>query len=542
MTFLHPEFIYMMLPVLIVLFALLLTQSEVQEQFFSSKVLEKLRVDTNRLSSRVRNLFYFLMFLFMILALAGPVIEKGVAKVQVKGDAFFIGLDISASMLCDDVYPSRLERSKLILMELLQDARSSRIGLLAFAKESYLLSPPTLDHQSLVFFLKGLQSTHISEQGTNILTLLKAADRLFAENETKKLLIVSDGGDKQDFSREIAFVKERGIQVYILGVATDRGSPLNEPGSSGLRKDGKGDVVISRFNRAISRLAEESGGTFVIIESSEMKALLQKISGDKLNSLEKEQPIYFHLFVFFIGMAMLMLLIATSSFGKGERYHLPALLFFAVSLAQPSLLKAGLLDFRSLDEAKEAYEKEAFRASVKGYHRYGIEHKSAEAIYNEANALYRLGRYEKAIGLYSSIHFVEAQKNHLLYHNLGNALAKLGDEEHLKKAVEAYTKALRFQDDHESRENLAMVEALLQKEKKRAAEQPLPPASVPSTMVHPADGGKKTPAPAALPQEQGMSEREAQKWLKLLGENQKLHPYRIKVDNPDEGGDDEKPW
>lgn len=538
MTFLHPEFIYMMLPILMILFALLLTQSEVQELYFSPRILEKLRVDTNRLSSRARNFFYFLMFLFIILALAGPVTEKGAAKVKVKGDAFFVALDISNSMLCDDLYPNRLERAKLAVTELLKESRSGRIGLLAFAKESYLLSPPTLDHQSIAFFLKGLQSTHISEQGTNVMTLLKAADRLFAQDEEKKLLIVSDGGDREEFSREVAFAKERGIKVSILGVATDRGAALHEPVGSGSKEY----VVISRLNRAISRLAEESGGVFVTIKNLDMAALLERISGDKSTSLEEEQPIYFHLFVFFIGMAMLMLLIATSSFGKGERYHLPALLLFAVSVAQPSLLKAGLLDFRSLDEAKEAYETEAFRTSAKSYHRYGIDHKSAEAIYNEANALYRLGRYEKAAGLYRSIHFVESQKNHLLYHNLGNALAKLGDEEHLKQAVEAYTKALRFQEDNESRENLSMVEELLQKEKKSAAEQPPSAASAPSTMMHPADGSKKTPGETALPQEQGISEREAQKWLKILEENQKLHPYRIKVDNPDEGGDDEKPW
>ncbi|WP_345977085.1 VWA domain-containing protein [Sulfurimonas sp. HSL3-7] len=543
MTFLYPEFIYMMLPVLIVLFALLLTQSEVQEQLFSPKILEKLRVDTNRLSTRVRNFFYFLMFLFIIMALAGPVIEKGIAKVQVKDDAFFVALDISDSMLCDDIYPTRLERAKLTLLELLQAARSSQIGLLAFAKESYLLSPPTLDHRSIAFFLKGLQGTHISEQGTNILTLLKAADKLFAQDGEKKLLIVSDGGDSEAFSREIAFAKERGIKVFVLGVATDRGAPLRESGG-GLRKESAERVVISRLNRGISRLAEESGGTFVSIESMEMNAFLQKISGEKLNPSEKEQPIYFHLFVFFIGMAMLMLLIATSSFGKGERYHLPALLLLAVNLVQPAQLKASLFDYRNLDEAKSAYENEAFRASAKGYHRYGIEHKSAEAIYNEANALYRLGRYERAIGLYNSIHFVEAQKNHLLYHNLGNALVKLGDEAHLKKAVEAYNKALRFQEDQASRENLAMVEELLRKGDRRALKQPAAAAAARSAKMTPEADVKKVPGVTALSQEEerGMSDREAKKWLKILGEHQSLHPYKIAVDDPDEGGDDEKPW
>ena len=120
MTFLHPEFIYLMLPVLLILFGLLLTQSDAQELIFAPESLAKLRVDTDQLSAKVRNLFYFLMFLFIILALAGPVIEKGSAKVKVKDDLFFVALDISDSMLCEDVYPNRLELGKKKIVELLQ--------------------------------------------------------------------------------------------------------------------------------------------------------------------------------------------------------------------------------------------------------------------------------------------------------------------------------------------------------------------------------------------------------------------------------------
>ena len=134
-SFLHPEFIYLMLPALIILFALLLTQREVQEQFFSSRVLAKLRVDTKRLSARVRNVFYFLMFLFIILALAAPVIEKGEAEVKVKGDLFFVALDLSDSMRCKDVYPSRLQVAKQKLLALLKQDRNDRIGLIAFAAD-----------------------------------------------------------------------------------------------------------------------------------------------------------------------------------------------------------------------------------------------------------------------------------------------------------------------------------------------------------------------------------------------------------------------
>jgi Ca-activated chloride channel family protein len=548
-SFLHPEFIYMMLPVLLVLFALLLTQSEVQEQFFSSRVLARLRVDTKRLSARVRNLFYFLMFLFIILALAAPVIERGEATVKAKGDLFFVALDISDSMRCEDVYPNRLELGKQKLLELLRQDSSDRIGLLAFAKSSYLVAPPTFDHDLLTFLLKPMTSTHISEQGTNILTLLKAADKLLAEEEEKKLLIISDGGESRDLSKEIAFAKERGIKVSVLGVGTDEGGVLYNVKGEQIKE--RGSQVISRFNAAFSALALESGGRFVRAGSGDIKELLKSV-GTKRSETEKKK-IYFHLFVLPIGLAMLMLLIATSSFHRGEKYHLPALVAAGLIMAQPPLLKAEVFEFRALEQAKEAYESGDYRSSSREYKRYALEHKSSEAVYNAANGYYKMGRYETAAGLYRSVQFAQAEKNHRLYYNLGNALAKLGDRQHLAEAAEAYKKALKFREERESRENLERVEEALRRgieERKREARQPAssaylkPEKSRAASQNGAAGNGREG---SELPQQQAsgsreMSDREAGKWLKMLDERQVSQKYRIEVADPDEGADDEKPW
>jgi Ca-activated chloride channel family protein len=538
----------MMLPILIVLFALLLTQADAEEKIFAPRVLARLRVDTKRLSSRVRNLFYFLMFLFIILALAGPVVEEGMATVRTHEDRFLVALDISDSMLCEDLYPNRLELSKRKLIALLQEKEpTAAVGLLAFAKESFLLSPPTHDHRTLAFFVRGLQSSSISAQGTNILTLLKAAERLFSQEGRKRLLIISDGGEKRDFSREIAFAKANEIEVYILGVGTDLGAPLRNSAGS-LIKDDAGRNIVSRINRKIAVLAEESGGRFVRIEDLDIPSLLQWINGAGSDQTEKEKPIYVHLFVFFIAAAMVMLLLATSSFTKGEHYRLPVLLLMLLFL-QPLPLKASLFDYRMLDDARESYTKEAYGDSARAYHRYGIKHSSAEAIYNEANALYRAGRFQRAVNLYESIRFVETQKNHSLYHNLGNALARLGTRKDLEKAVEAYRRALTYQEDVESRENLARVEALLQnrKEQMSAAELDVQPVSPSPGMKNEAQREKsqlKNGEKSSTDQERpgGMSEREAEKWLKRLDLTDGRHGYKIEVADPEEGGDDAKPW
>jgi len=536
----------MMLPILIVLFALLLTQGDAEEKIFAPRVLARLRVDTKRLSSRVRNLFYFLMFLFIILALAGPVVEQGKATVRMPEERLLVALDISDSMLCRDLYPNRLEFSKRKLIALLQEMPTNAVGLLAFAKESFLLSPPSRDHRTLAFFVRGLQSSGISAQGTNILTLLKAAERVFGEEGRKRVLIISDGGEKHDFSREIAFAKAKEIEVYILGVGTDLGAPLQDSTGS-LIKDDEGRSVISRLNRKIALLAEESGGRFVRIEELDTPFVMQLIGGAGSDQTEEEKPIYLHLFVFFIAAAMVMLLLATSSFTKGEHYRLPVLLLTLLFL-QPLPLRASLFDYRMLDDARESYTKEAYGESARAYHRYGIKHSSAEAIYNEANALYRVGRFQRAVNLYESIRFAEEQKNHCLYHNLGNALARLGTQKDLEKAVKAYRKALSYQEDAESRENLAKVEALLEKrkEQKSTAEEevPVPPSQGMEKSSQKKEGQRENGVQSSRDQEQPavMSEREAEKWLKRLDQPYGGHGYKIEVDDPEEGGDDAKPW
>ena len=112
MSFLHPEFLYYMLPPLFILFGLLLTQKESHAHFFSQEVMSKLRVSANTLTLKARNALFLLMGFFMILALAQPVIEEGKVEIKAKSADIMIAMDISDSMLASDVYPNRLEAAK----------------------------------------------------------------------------------------------------------------------------------------------------------------------------------------------------------------------------------------------------------------------------------------------------------------------------------------------------------------------------------------------------------------------------------------------
>ena len=181
-------------------------------------------------------------------------------------------------------------------------------------------------------------------------------------------------------------------------------------------------------------------------------------------SLKKEEiqrPIYFQLFAIPIGFAMLMFIIASSSFYRGEKYYVPAVIL-CLYLGSPTPAAASLFDYEVLEAAQRDYELKAYTQSARAYEAYALSHESREAAYNAANGYYRSGAYKRAVALYRSIHFVVDEKNHELSFNLGNALVRLSTLQAFQEAETAYKKALRFKNDQETRENLLWVEKRLQ--------------------------------------------------------------------------------
>ncbi|RLA71634.1 MAG: VWA domain-containing protein [Epsilonproteobacteria bacterium] len=469
MTFLHPEFIYFMLPPVLVLFYFLLTQHEQHLQFFSDEVLSKLRVQTNMMTLKARNGLFLLMFVMLILALAQPVIEDGKVKIQAKSADIMIALDISDSMLAADLYPNRIEHAKKKIMTLLERAKQERIGVMAFAKDAYLVSPLSFDHRAVRFLVKQMQPSHITEKGTDFIQLLNTASRMLQEHDQKYLLVLTDGGDESDFTDAIAFAKEEGIKVFVLGIGTERGAPIK-------RKDGgfityKGETVITHLNHAVAKLATQTGGAYIesVLSDEDMDAMLKEISAktDKRSLAEEEITRYIPLFQYPLGMAMLLLLIATSSMSRRKQVDLPMMLASVIFLLQTTTSEAALFDFQLLEDAKTSYVSEEFNQSARLYADYASRHRTEEAYYNQANALYKAGQFENAAKLFEKIHTPDKQLQAKALHNAGNAYARQGTKGHYQKALEAYEKSLKIHEDTQTRENLEMVKERLKEQEQK---------------------------------------------------------------------------
>ncbi|MEA1918746.1 MAG: VWA domain-containing protein [Campylobacterota bacterium] len=469
MTFVHPEFLYLMLPALAILFLFLISGEEEQNRYFSQEVLEKLQVSSNTLTMKARNAIFFVMFALLIIALAQPVIEDGKVKVKAKSSDIMIALDISDSMLAQDVYPTRLDAAKKKVLDLLKESPQERIGVMAFAKDAYLVSPLSFDHRAVRFLLKQLSTASITEKGTDFIRLLSSAKGALKENDNRYLLILTDGADKEDFSKEIALAKKEGIRVFILGVGTEQGAPIKLKDGSFIKQGG--NIIVSKLNAAIKELALQTGGAYIesVTSSDDIKAMLSEIQAktQKRELKEEEVMLYIPLFYYPLGLAMFLLIIATSSMSKRQKLMMPHLFVFALLGLHVKSAEAGLLDFQLLDQAKASYERGDFNSSSNLYGKYIQRHPKAQSHYNRANADYKNGNYKAAATGYEQVHTTDENLQFNALHNLGNAYAKQGDPESLKKALEAYEKALKLKDDKETRENLEAVKKALEQQEQQ---------------------------------------------------------------------------
>ncbi|MEA1917533.1 MAG: VWA domain-containing protein [Campylobacterota bacterium] len=467
MTFLHPEFLYFMLPLIFILFYFLLTQKEHEASFFSDEVLEKLRVNTNMMTLKARNGLFLLIIVLFIVAISQPVLEDGKVKVEAKSADIMVALDISNSMLAKDVYPSRLLSAQEKIVTLLNESKQSRIGVIAFAGVSYLVSPLSFDHGAVRFLVEQLNPQSITQQGTDFLQLLQNANNIFGDSKHKNLLILSDGGDESDFSKEIEYAKSNYIKIFVLALGSLQGAPIPEKNGDFMKY--RGDIVISKLNDNIKKLAIETGGSYIVATSSQkdIKAMIKEMDATLQKVSMKEEFIaqYIQLFYIPLGLGMFLLLIATSSMRKRESVALPLL---ALMLLNSSESKAVLLDFMDLDEASTAYKNKEYKKSASLYEKYAQKHSgNNEALYNEGASLYKDGKYKEAIKKFESVKSSDTELSYRSLHNAGNAYALSKEEGSLQKALKSYERALELKEDIETRQNLQSVKKAIKEQKKR---------------------------------------------------------------------------
>jgi len=205
---------------------------------------------------------------FLVVSLLQPQWGFQWEDIKRQGIDIMVAIDVSQSMLAEDIKPSRLERAKRKVYDLCRMLEGDRIGLIAFAGTSFVQCPLTLDYGAFKLFLDYLEPDLIPVPGTSISQAIRAAINSFSRRErtSKALIIITDGEDLEGNALEAAQeAKKEGIRIFAIGVGQDGGAPIPmKDGSGGFKKDGGGEMVLSKLDEAaLQKIALETGGSYV---------------------------------------------------------------------------------------------------------------------------------------------------------------------------------------------------------------------------------------------------------------------------------------
>ena len=317
------ENFYLMLLLLLpfLLFAfLVLTNKEGLERVFSQEVIERIRVEGSGLSFRVRNGILLGAIFMMIIAVGHPYIAKGERDIELGALEIVMALDISGSMRSQDFYPNRLDFAKAKSKKLLDNLVEDEVMLLTFSDSVYLISPMTSDKETLKTVIDGITKEYL-DGGSNFTAFGEVLHNTLKGREQKIAIVVSDGARERDLSRFKKIILDAKIKLYAVLIGTEIGAPiLDKDGKAVLKND---QVVMSRLNRELGKIAKESGGDYIIADYGDksIEELAAKIERNlHYGSLKKRLHVKdrVELFYYPLLFALLLLLLALFSRPDGE--------------------------------------------------------------------------------------------------------------------------------------------------------------------------------------------------------------------------------
>lgn len=321
-----PEYLYLLLllPALAVAHYLWAFRKRRNLRKYGDPALLKLFMpDVSRLRTELKFCFLQLSLLFLIIALARPQYGTRVDTRKRSGIEAIIAMDVSNSMLAEDVRPNRLEKAKMMVSNLVDNMTDDKIGLIVYAGQAFVQLPITSDYVSAKMFLETISPSMIEMQGTDIATAISLASNSFTSQEgvSRAIFVITDGEDNEGGAVEAAkAAAQKGIHVYMLGVGEPGGAPIPIPGTGQYIIDNEGNTVISRLNEDMCReIANAGNGNYIYVDnSSSAQKKLDKYV-ENLGRVEMESSIfseYDEQFQSFLLLSVLFLLLDVLLLGR----------------------------------------------------------------------------------------------------------------------------------------------------------------------------------------------------------------------------------
>ena len=256
--------------------------------FGDPQLMAQLMPSVSKYRPDVKFWLVFVAIALFALLLARPQFGSKLETVERKGVEVIIALDISNSMLAQDVQPSRLEKAKMLVSKLVDGMENDKIGLIVFAGDAFTQLPITSDYISAKMFLESINPSLISKQGTAVGAAIDLATRSFTPQEGvgRAVVLITDGENHEGGAVEAAkAAAEKGIQVNVLGVGLPGGAPIPIEGTNDFRRDGDGNVIVTRLNEAMcQQIAADGKGIYVRVDNTNSA---QKSIGQEINKMAK---------------------------------------------------------------------------------------------------------------------------------------------------------------------------------------------------------------------------------------------------------------
>ena len=512
--------------------------------------------------------FILIVFSFGVIsfALANLRSPHGTEKVTRNGIDVMIALDVSKSMLAQDIKPSRLERAKQLLGKLMDKLTNDRIGIVVFAGRAYLQMPLTGDHGAAKMYLSAASPDVVPTQGTVIADALQMCNSSFnaKEKKYKSVVLISDGEDHDEGAIKMAGqMAEEGIVINTIGIGSPEGSTIIDETTNEAKKDNNGNTVVTKLNEEeLTKIAVKGNGIYQLFTNTDevvSKFDAQLGSMDQRAVTEDSLVNYKNYFPYFLlaGLILLVweLFIAERrrvggwqlAVGRKQRANSGSSIkivtvFFLLILPVAIFAQS---DKATIKKGNEAYAKKDYEAAAVNYKK-AIEKDPADPIaqYNLGNALYKNNKADDAVNAYETA-VSSSKSNEEKAKSFYNKGVVLQNNKKLPECIEAYKNALKLSpDDEDARQNLqkALQQQKQQEQKQKQDKEKKKPKEdkKDKEKQKPKDEDKKDDQPK--PQPSKLSKQDAEEKLKALLQQEKNLQDKLKKVNAASPNKPEKDW
>ncbi len=562
-------------PILLLLFYLVLKwKKNVSLKIGDAKLVKAMTENYSPGRFAVKFILILTAFTITVLALANPRSPQGTEKVTRNGIDVMFALDVSKSMMAQDIKPSRLERAKQLLGKLIDKLSNDRIGIVVFAGKAYLQMPLTGDHGAAKMYLTAASTDMVPTQGTVIGDALQMCFSSFnsKEKKYKSVILISDGEDHDEGAIKIAGqMAGEGISINTIGIGSLEGTAIIDETTNEAKKDINGNTVITKLNeKELMSIASKGNGIYRLFTNTDevVSSLDTQLSSMDQRAVTEDSLVnYKNYFPYFLMLALALLVLElvfsekrrsaesqASGFDSRQKvqsrtqklkrtqgiiaFLFPFLILFPAGLfaqSEKAIIKKG----------NEAYAKKDFEAAITQYKKAAEKDPlNVIAQYNMGNALYRNNKPDDAVSAYESAvsGFHTPVEKSRAYYNKGVVLQ---NNNKLPDCIDAYKNALKLNpEDDDARQNLQKAlqqqKEQQQKEKKDKEQKKPKEDEKNKEKQKPKEEGKKEDQPK--PQPSKMSKEDAEEKLKALLQQEKNLQDKLKKVGTASPNKPEKDW